>query len=95
MVLIILGSSKICGPILIYDHVTMHHQHQWPSTNIGNILGLWYQGYKSGVKGPWNDFLCVVLFIQLIQDMMHAGYNVEITFQVWKIMFLTLDNTTY
>ncbi len=26
---------------------------------------------------------------------MHAGYNVETTFQVGKIIFLTLDNTTY
>ncbi len=30
-----------------------------------------------------------------MQDIIHAGYNVETTFQVEKIMFLTLDNTTY
>ncbi len=68
VVLIILGSSKICGPIFICDHATIDLQHHWPHTHIGNISGFRCQGYKP--------------FIKLIQDMMHAGYNVETTYQV-------------
>ncbi len=33
------------------DHATTEHQHQWSHTDICNISGLWYQGYKQGVKG--------------------------------------------
>ncbi len=88
MVLISLESNKICGPILTCDHATMDHQHQWVFTNIGNISGLCYQGYKPGVKGPWNGFTLltfVIPFVKLIQDMMHAEYNhnnVKTIFQV-------------
>ncbi len=57
-----IGSSKICDPIFTFDHAKMDHQHQWSHTNIGNISGLWYQGYKPGVKeGHWNVFFFVDL----------------------------------
>ncbi len=49
---------KICDPIVTSDHATMDHQQQWPHTNISNISGLRYQGYKPGVEGHWNGFLC-------------------------------------
>ncbi len=87
--LIILGNNNICGPIHTCDHFTMNHQHQWPHTNISNMSGLWYQGYKPGVKRHWN------LLTYVIQDIIHTGYNVETTFQLYKIIFLTFDNTTY
>ncbi len=34
----------------------MDHQYQLSHTHIGNISGLWCQGYNQGVKGPWNVF---------------------------------------
>ncbi len=51
----------MCGPILTCDHAIMDHQHQWPHTITGNISAIWYQGYKPGVKGPRNGFLCGLL----------------------------------
>ncbi len=32
-------------------------------TNIGNISGLWYQGYKQGVKGSLERFSLFNLLI--------------------------------
>ncbi len=40
--------------------------------------------------GWFTLLIFVIPFIKLIQDMIPAGYNVETTFQVKKIIFLTL-----
>ncbi len=60
MVLILLASYKICGPILRCDHATTVRKHQWPHTNIHNISGHWYQGYKPEGALEWVSLLSTI-----------------------------------